>query len=104
MDRKIELVQEENCGGWHWIILEYDNQAQTWHNVGCGLEESYTKASVIAKKEYDLLQNNKVDNEELMLYLIRTDGCSDLFQINNEENEKHLENKNPDAFYYTKKL
>lgn len=55
MDRKIDLVQEENGNGWHWIILEYDNQAQTWHNVGCGLEESYTKASVIAKKEYDLL-------------------------------------------------
>ena len=41
MDWKIELVQEENGGGWHWIIVEYDNQAETWYNIGCGLEESY---------------------------------------------------------------
>lgn len=55
MDRKIELIQDENSSRWHWIILKYDNASKTWHNVRCGMEESYTKASEIAKKEYDLL-------------------------------------------------
>lgn len=56
MDRKIELIQEENGSSrQHWIILEYDNVAKTWHNVGCGMEELYIKAFEIAKKEYDLL-------------------------------------------------
>ncbi len=56
MNRKIELIQEEKNGkSWHWIILEYDCNSKVWHNVRCGLEESYTKASEVAKMEYDLL-------------------------------------------------
>ncbi len=56
MERKIELIQErENSNYWHWVILEYDSDSNVWYNVGSGLEESYEKASIVAKKEYDSL-------------------------------------------------
>jgi len=56
MERKIELIQErEGSKSWHWVILEYDCDEKVWHNVDSGLEESYEKASVVAKKEYDSL-------------------------------------------------
>lgn len=56
MDRKIELIQEEeNSKCWHWVILEYDGDAKIWYSIGSGLEESYEKASIVAKNTYDSL-------------------------------------------------
>ena len=53
MDRKIELIQDEVTGHWHWVILEYSNIYKSWHNVDCGIEYSFVKACSVARTAYE---------------------------------------------------